>query len=69
MVLLSDNGYVAKRIGFHKYMTKLHKNRRLDIKLKQLEVLCKTLDAIQKIPTAMIAAIETVILIWLLLAK
>ena len=69
MLLLSDNGHVAKRIGFHKYMTKLHKNKRLDFKVKQLEFWCKMLDLIQKMPTALISIVETIILLYLLLAK
>lgn len=36
MILLSDNVHVAKRIGFHKYVNKIHNDKRLEINLKQL---------------------------------
>lgn len=62
MLLLSDNGHVAKRIGFHKYVKKMHKNKRLDFKIKQLEFWCKMMDFIQKAPTALISTVETIIL-------
>lgn len=69
MVLLSDNGHTAKRIGFDRYVSKLHKNQRLDIKLKHLEMICKSLNIIKDAPGAIIATIEAIILITLLLAK
>lgn len=68
MLLLSDNGHVAKRIGFHKYVTRLHKNQRLDIKLKQLELWCKMLTVAKEAPLAIVSLIEAVVITGLLMA-
>lgn len=68
MLLLSDNGHVAKRIGFHKYVTRLHKNQRLDIKLKQLELWCKMLTVAKEAPLAIVSLIEAIVITGLLMA-
>lgn len=44
---LSSNGEVAANIGVNKYIQKLHTNARLDIKMKQLEVVSKWLSILK----------------------
>lgn len=68
LVLLSDNGHTAKRIGFHQYLAKLYNNKRLDIKLKQLEFACKMLAIMKEAPLAILSLIEAVVITGLLMA-
>ena len=53
-IRLTDNGELANKIGFDKYIKKMHKNERLDIKLKRLDLAGKWIDLLDKSKTLII---------------
>lgn len=50
LVFLSDNGELAKKMGFDRYIKDLHSNQRLDIKLKRIEFYVKVVELLKSSP-------------------
>lgn len=67
LLMISDNGETAHKIGIQKYLKELHSNQRLDVKLKRLEFWCKILTLINNWKTIMFITIIVTILIVALL--
>lgn len=70
-ICLSSDGEVAVNIGVDRYIRKLHKNKRLDLKMKQLEVISKILSILKDskvILTALVAALTTGLIYGLILS-
>lgn len=67
LLMLSDNGETASRIGINFYLKYLHKNQRLDLKIKKLEFFCRVFEVLKQSHSLFIAIIEFLILFILIL--
>ncbi len=48
LISLTENGEVAQRMGFPKYMKRLHGQERLEVKIKRLDFWIKLIDLLDK---------------------
>ena len=48
LISLTENGEVAQRMGFAKYMKRLHGQERLEVKIKRLDFWIKLIDLLDK---------------------
>ena len=48
LISLTENGEVAQRMGFSKYMKRLHGQERLEVKIKRLDFWIKLIDLLDK---------------------
>ena len=48
IISLTENGELAQKMGFSRYLKKMHKNERLDIKLKHMDFWLKVIDLLDK---------------------
>ena len=68
LVFLADNGELAKKMGFEKYIEELHASQRLDLKLKRLEFKVKLVQMITSSPQVITAFATTLFIVVLLIS-
>lgn len=66
LVFLADNGELAKKMGFEKYVEELHASQRLDLTLKRLEFKVKLVQLITTSPQVITAFSTTLFVVVLL---
>lgn len=66
---LTSNGEIAVNLGVAKYIKKLHTNKRLDIRMKELEVISKLISIIKDSKTLFIMFITIIVNLILFLLR
>lgn len=66
---LSIKGDTAIKIGIDRYFKKINSSHRIDLEMKRLEIISKVIDIAKNIKTFVIIAIETTIIIAMLLER
>lgn len=68
LVFLADNGELAKKIGFEKYIKELHSSQRLDIALKRLELKVKVVQLLTSSPKLLSSIIAFIFILVFLIS-